>query len=563
MVHSSISAFKMKTKTGATLLTLLFIFSLVLSACSGGGAHKARTGPTRMTINGGPSGDYAVAYSPYDTTTTTPGTRSLLYETLLFTNLQKSETLPWLASSYQFSPDATTLTLSIRQGIKWSDGQSFSADDVFFTLNMLKKYPAADGNQLWSYFASVTEPDSNSVVIKLKKAYLPILYYVGNVFIVPKHVFELVGDPTKFINAHPVTTGPYLVQSFSPQLVVLKKNPNYWQADKFQVQELRFPAYNNNESVQLDLERGNIDWAGIFLNNVATSYVKRDPAHNHYWFPPSSTTLLYLNLAEAPFQQLAVRQAISLSLDRQKMVTVGESGYSTLANPTGIIVPNQQKFVAPEYNGQLLNGINDTKAEQLLQGAGYTKGSDGIYAKNGQKLSFSIIGVQGWTDEDTDEQIISDNLKAIGINLTVNLISVNDYYTKLFNGQFDMVFNGSTTGPTPYYFYAALLSSKNTAPIGQYASSNWERYQNPTTDQLLNQYAATADQAQQTTIVTQLQHIMVEQLPAIPLFYGVYFNEYSTKNFTGWPDTENAYASPAPWMNPDVAMVLMNLKPVS
>lgn len=107
-----------------------------------------------------------------------------------------------------------------------------------------------------------------------------------------------------------------------------------------------------------------------------------------------------------------------------------------------------------------------------------------------------------------------------------------------------------------------MLASINTAPIGQPATSNWERWSDPTTDTLLQQYASSADPAVQQEALAGIQKIMVEQLPTIPLIYGATWYEYSTTRFVGWPDQQHPYAVPAPYAAPDVEVVLLNLHQV-
>lgn len=126
-----------------------------------------------------------------------------------------------------------------------------------------------------------------------------------------------------------------------------------------------------------------------------------------------------------------------------------------------------------------------------------------------------------------------------------------------------MAISWTNPGPTPYYLYNSLLNSKNTAAIGKTASSNFERWSDPATDQYLSQYATTADPAIQQKAIAGLEKVMVEQLPSIPLVFGATWNEYSTSNFTGWPTADNAYASPAPFDYPDSEIVVLNLKPAA
>jgi peptide/nickel transport system substrate-binding protein len=314
--------------------------------------------------------------------------------------LQGGEITPWLAASYQFSSDAKTLTFHLQPNVQWSDGQPFSSDDVVFTLNMLKQYPVLDTNGIGNYLTSVTAPDSSTVTVTLKQPYSPILWYVGGqTYIVPKHIWSTIGDPSKYAAPSPVGTGSFTFKSFSEQLIDLVKNPKYWQASKLQITEIRFQSFKDLNSMQLALARGTVDWAQIYVPGIQQVFVQRDSAHNHTFYPPNNIVFLDLNLAKPPFNQLAVRQAISLAIDRDQIEKVGESNIATVASPTGLVLPNDQKYLAPAYANTTFT-VDTNKANQLLQSAGFTKGSDGIYAdKTGKKLSFKVTFTTGIPDK--------------------------------------------------------------------------------------------------------------------------------------------------------------------
>lgn len=554
-----------QTKTRqAVLFSLLALVLILLAACGQSGPTSGTTHKNSvLNVVPSPKGDFTNGFSPYSSNANY-GSQGLIYETLLFFNRMNSDVKPWLASSYAFSADAKTLTFHLRTAVKWSDGQAFTADDVVFTLQMLKQYPTADINGLWQYLLNVQASDSSTVVVTLKSAYTPVLWYLaGQTWIVSKHGYASAGDPTKFSDNSPVGTGPFVLKSFTPQLIDLKKNPTYWQPGKPVVDEIHYPSFNSNTSAELLLQRGDVDWTGLFTPNIQQTYISKDPAHNHYWFPNRNIVMLYLNTARAPFNQLAVRQAISSAIDREKIYKIAESGYEPISSPTGLVLPANQSNLSTTY-AQTSFALNPAKSGQLLQSAGFTRGSDGIYVdKSGKKLSFQIDVVTGWTDWVTADQIISSNLKAIGIDTRVNAISFNAYFSALQMGSFDMAISWTNPGPTPFYLYNSLLNSTNSAPVGKQASSNWERWTNPTTDKLLAQYATTTDSSLQQQALNGLQQIMVEQLPSIPLVYGATWYEYSTRNFTGWPDANNAYASPAPFDFPDAEVVTLNLQPVA
>jgi peptide/nickel transport system substrate-binding protein len=227
------------------------------------------------------------------------------------------------------------------------------------------------------------------------------------------------------------------------------------------------------------------------------------------------------------------------------------------------VLPANQSSLDAAYANTSFS-LDAAKSNQLMASAGYTKGSDGIYVgKDGKKLSFQIDVVTGWTDWVTAVQIIADNLKAVGIDAKVNSIAFNSYFSALQNGSYDMAISWTNPGPTPFYLYNSLLNSTNSAAIGKQAASNFERWMDPTTDKLLAQYATTADAATQQQALAGLEKIMVEQLPSIPLVYGATWYEYSSRNFTGWPDASNAYASPAPFDFPDAEIVALNLTPAA
>jgi peptide/nickel transport system substrate-binding protein len=560
LAHSS---GKTKIQLKTVVFSLLALFLILLAACGQGSSTTTKSTSNVLTIVPSPKGDFTNGFSPYSPSANY-GSQGMIYETLLFFNRMNSDVKPWLAQSYAFSSDAKTLTLHLRTDVKWSDGKPFTSDDVVFTLEMLKQYPTADINGLWQYLQNVQATDSSTVVVTMQAPYTPVLWYLaGQTWIVSKHEYASVGDPTKFADVNPVGTGPFVLKSFTPQLIDLKKNPNYWQPGKPAVDEIHYPSFNSNTSAELLLQRGSVDWTGLFTPNIEQTYVSKDPAHNHYWFPSRNIVMLYLNTAKAPFNQLAVRQAISNAIDRDKIYKVAESGYEPVSSPTGLVLPANQSNLDSTYASASFS-LDSTKSAQLLQSAGFTKGSDGIYAdKSGKKLSFQINVVTGWTDWVTADQIIASNLKEIGINATVNAISFNSYYSALQMGAFDMAISWTNPGPTPFYLYNSLLNSTNSAALGKQASSNFERWIDHSTDKLLDQYATTADSSLQQQAINGLQQIMVEQLPSIPLVYGATWYEYSTRNFTGWPNTNDAYASPAPFDFPDAEVVALNLKPAA
>jgi peptide/nickel transport system substrate-binding protein len=274
---------------------------------------------------------------------------------------------------------------------------------------------------------------------------------------------------------------------------------------------------------------------------------------------PTDMFTLYVNLTKYPFNLVAVRQAISAALDRQQMANQAESGYVAPASTTGLILPNQQSYFDPSL-ASTPSSSDTAKAISLLQSAGFTKGSDGIMVdKNGKKLSFGLDVVSGWTDWETMTQIIKQNLSSIGIQVNINDISFDAYAAARANAGFDMLIGGLFGGPSPFYLYNTHLNSANLSPTGY----NWGRWKDATTDQLLQQYATTTDQTVQMQAIHGIEKIYQTELPNIPLVNAASWYEYSTKNFTGWPDQSHPYAVGAAYSAPDNVVIITHLTPAS
>lgn len=543
------------------LFVVVALLVVISSLASCGSSSTSTAGKSAQFINivCSPKGSWTSNFNPFAGGANC-GAQGMMYETLLFFNREDGTTKPWLASSYKLSSDGKSVTFTLQKGVKWSDGQAFTSDDVVFTLNLLHQKPALDSGAIWKSISDVSNPDPSTVVVNFSQPSGPVLWYLaGQTYIVPKHTWSSV-DPVTYTNDNPVVTGPYTLKSFSPQIYVLGKNPHYWQPGKPSINELRYPSYASNTSADLLLSSGQVDWTGLFIADINKTFVQRDATHNHYWFPPSNVVALYLNLAKAPFDKVAVRQALSVAIDRSDISSTAESTYEPVASPTGLVLPANKSFLDPAYANTTYGAPDTAKAQQLLESAGFKKGSDGFYHDaSGKPLAFNINVVTGWTDWVTACQIMAKNFKAIGINATVNAESFNQYYSDLQTGAFQTSIHWTNPGPTPYYLYVSMLYGPNTAPLGQQAASNWSRWNDPATDQLLNQFATSTDAAAQQQAISGLEKIMVEQVPTIPLVEGATWYEYSTSHVSGWPDKDHTFAVPSPYTAPDNEVVVLNL----
>ncbi|HEX6796291.1 MAG TPA: ABC transporter substrate-binding protein [Ktedonobacterales bacterium] len=556
------SSFPRWRRNLATAVSLLLIIPALFVAACGSGT-QAKTTTHVLTALGYVGGSYTQNMSPYSPNVN-PGVDGLLYENLEFVNFINGQETPVLATSHQFSSDNKTLTFTLRQGVKWSDGQAFTANDVVFTFNMLKQYPGADGNGLWQHLASVTASDPGTVVMTFTDAAPTLLPYIEGTYIVPQHAWANAGDPTKFVNATPVGTGPMTLKSFTAQQITYAKNPKFWGASSVKVDQVNFPALNSNDAAVLKLASHQADWAGVFSPSLNTAFVAKDQTHNHVYMVPVVPVMIVPNLKNPLLAQLPVRQAISAALDRKQMSVSGEAGLEQVASPTGLM-PGQEGYLSASYNGTLptFGAASASQAEQILQQAGFTKGSDGIYKDaQGRRLSFKATVPADYSDYVADLQIAKQNLAAAGIDLELNEVSDDNYRSDRAGHNFDLLMSGGFFGATPYYYLNPLLNS--TLASGANAT-NWEQWNDPQTDQLLNQYATTSDTSVQKQAIAGLTDIMAKQLPVIPVLDAVQFFEYTTVNWTGWPTPQNPYAvgSAYPLAAGDNEQVILHLTPAS
>src|SRR5579863_5742707 len=554
---------RVKSKTTAMVFSFLVVLTMILAACGSSTQNNQASSKHILTI-ATQSYDFAQSgFNPYNGHPNA-GVLGLVYETLYFVNVNGGAFTPMLATNYSWNSDNTQLTFTIRQGVKWNDGQPFTANDVAFTFNEMKQYPAADTNGVWSYLSSVTAPDANTVLMTFQKAYPPELVTIaGHVYIIPQHVFATVGDPTKYATDHPVGTGPFTLTKYLASLAVYDKNASYWQADKVKVDEVQYPEYKDNSTLQLALPKGTIDWAGYFSPTLQTDFVNKDPKLNHLFMDAINLYSICVNQKDPVVggtAGLPVRLALSAALDRTQIAQQATAGLEPPGSVTGLVLPTAQNWLAPQF-ANLPTGADVTTAKNDLTGAGWTMGSDGYFQKNGKDLSLTLRSVDTYSDWNAAAQLIQSEAKAVGIKINNVTVAENDYYTLRADGKFDyqMMFCGMVGGPTPYYLYNQYL---NSSEIGQ-GKFNFTAWNDPATDKFLNQYASTSDQSVQMQAIQGIEQVFVQNQPFIPLWTGADYDEYTTRHFTGWPTTSDAYSSGSPNTAPDIEQVILHLTPAS
>jgi peptide/nickel transport system substrate-binding protein len=502
------------------------------------------TGKT-LVMESSPESTITQAFNPYGITDAPygMGADGLIYEPLIQFDLAAPPTYyPWLATAYAWSNGGKTITFTIRQGVKWNNGTPFTPDDVAFTFNLVKSNTAInlDGLKISSVSTS-----GNTVALTFPTAQYTNLEEIAGTAIVPKSIWSTAGSPATFADPNPVGTGPYELSSFTPQGFTLKKNPYYWQAADVQVPKVFFPVYTSNTGALSALFAGQIDWTGNFIPGLQKSFVDTAPAYHHYWEAPGGTNSLMPNLNKWPTSQLAVRQAISLAIDRTLMASEGEAGLENpVLNATGLTLPTFSAWGGPVANMTVSAHADPAAAKKVLQQAGYTLGSNGFFAKGGKTVSITIVDPAAYTDYAQVDELAAQELRAAGIDATFQGLSVDAWNSDVADGNFQLTSHWSNGGLTPYNMYEGWLDSS--LATGSAATGDYERLNNPTINADLAALAGAATTAAQTQALVPIEQFVAANLPIIPTTTASEWFEYNSQNYTGWPTQQNPYETGQP-----------------
>ena len=540
--------------------------ALAATARSGSGQDAAAARATTLVASQGPrGGEWKRAFNPFrdDTDTRWPATAGV-YEPLLVYSRATRTYQPWLATGYQWGAGNTTVRFAIRPGVLWSDGQPFSGKDVAFTFELMRRFPALDRAGVWGYLADVKSADGSSVEFAFKRAYTPGLLAIGTQPIVSEHKWKDVAQPASFDDASPVGTGPFTeVRRFEPDVYELGRNPKYWQKEKLQISAIRAPLYHTNAEILRALDAGELDWASLFVDDVEKHWTAKDPARHLYWYPDfGQTALLQVNTRKKPFDDASVRKAISMAIDRPRVMKEALNGYAPPADATGLAESQKQwKDAAATASGDWTRH-DVAQAQALLDAAGLVRGEGGVRTvPGGGPMRYDLVTVEGWSDWGVAAGILKQNLAEVGIEVTVKAQPYDAWVGALERGRFDMGLWFGERGPTPYEFYKSQMDSALVKPIGEKAVANFHRFASEDASRALRSFEASSDPAEQQRLARVLQKIYVDSAPSLPLFASPLWGVFNAGRLTGFPSRFSPYAGSSPGLHSDNLQVLVAVKP--
>jgi peptide/nickel transport system substrate-binding protein len=544
----------MRVTRGAVIAVAGVLAVAGLAACSSskassGGTTGGKPAVTVLNI-GMPNGSQTNNSNPFlgSSAGASLGYRFMIYEPLEMTNQVQPAApgKPWLATAAVWSNNYQQLVITVRDGVKWTDGQALTGDDVAYTFQLMKDKPALNGNGI--AFGDITAAGQTVTLTFPSSQYVNQTKILSQ-FIVPKHIWSTMADPTTDTVQKPIGTGPYTLTSFNAQTIVLDEvKSGYWQKLPA-VKQLRYTSYTDNDAQTTALANGAAEWSFVFIPNPKAVYQSKDQAHNLLWFPPTiSAHGLWLNTTKKPFDDASLRVAMSMVINRHDIVQQGEAGYfyPEITNITGIPTPAGASFVDPQYASKNYT-IDVAGAKALLTSKGYTYAGNTLKDPSGKAVTITLADPSGWSDYQTDLVIIKDNLAQIGITAKINKENQDAWFKDVDTGNFDAVLHWTNGGATPYDMYENIMDGALYKPVGAAGvGGNYGRFQSPDATAALKQYATASDDATRTAAMSTLEGIMVNQMPMIPLMAANAGGEFVSTHWVGWPSDANPYAPAQP-----------------
>jgi peptide/nickel transport system substrate-binding protein len=518
------------------------------SASSPGSSTGTKSGSSSvktLVMESSPESTITQAFNPFVITQAAygMGATGLIYEPLIqFDLASPPKYYPWLATSYKWGAGGKQITFTIRQGVKWSNGTAFTPADVAFTYNLVKKN--ASINLAGLKISNVTTSGQN-VTLTFPTSQYTNLENIAGVAIVPQAIWSKAGNPATFADATPVGTGPYKLGTFTPQGFTLVKNTSYWQSSLAKVQKVFFPVYTSNTGALSALFSGQIDWTGNFIPGLQKDFVDKSPSTHHFWEAAGGDESFEPNLTKWPTNQLAVRKAISLAVNRTLLGSEGEAGLENpVLNATGLTLPTFNAWSGPVKSMTVSPTSDVAGAKAVMKAAGFTMGSNGFWQKGGKTVSLSIISPSAYTDMAEVDSIAAQELKAAGIDATFQGLSVSAWNNDVADGDFNVTEHWSNGGITPYNMYEGWLDSS--LATGNAATGDFERLKDPQVDSQLASLASASTVTQQTSALVPLEKYVATNLPVIPVETASEWFEYNSQNWVGWPTQQDPYETGQP-----------------
>ncbi len=447
----------------------------------------------------------------------------------------KGEPVPYLADSWTTSSDQLTWTFTLHSGLTWSDGEPLTAEDAAWTFNLIMSDPVAatSNGSLVANFKSVTATDDTTLVIKTKQPQANMLYLsipVSGIPIVPEHIWkDHVSGLKNYRNMDmPVVGyGPFTLTGFKTnQFAEMTANKDFFLGAPH-YDKVVTNYYSNSDAQAAALTSGELDQVGGLTpaqfnamssrSNVMT-YQTQSSGWTAIEINPGAMTRSGkpLGTGNPILKDIRVRQAIALGVNRPELVKKVLDGNGIVG--AGYLPPGYPQFFWKPSSSEALD-YDPSRAEQLLDDAGYKMGSNGVrVAPDGKPLEFRL-GIH--SDDATDAAIapyLKEWMSDIGIKLTVNAMSFDQLNNNLAKGDWDILMDGWSTGPDPTYLLS--IQTCGTLPEDDGSNGNTDAFFcDKKYDKLYQQQQTQFDAEARAATIAKMQSILYAGNADLILFY--------------------------------------------
>jgi peptide/nickel transport system substrate-binding protein len=439
--------------------------------------------------------------------------RQLMFNSLVRKN-ERFEYVGELAQDIQRAPDGLSVTFQLRDGVQFHDGRPLTSADAKYTLDTLlaanvqktASFFEGTGAARQPYITRVEAPDAKTLIVRLRKPWLPLLANLVPIGIIPNGSAGQQKD-------HPLGSGPFAFVAFNlvQQTLDLKANEHYWEGAP-KVPTLRVVSLKDSSSLQAELLAGRVDCAPApsNLTSDAIATLGNNAALKAEQFPGANLAYIGFNTKIAPLNDARFRQAVAYAIDRERIIRDLLLGQAKIAHS---VLPAESWA----YSAGQTYAFDPAKAKQLLDDLGMKDpDGDGPQMRLAKPIVMKLSG--GSTSTSRNATTIQDYLKQVGIPLTLEPVEGNTLTDQQVKGEYQMIIRQFIGGNQDPIFLRDLFATSGIPPAGG-TGFNRTRYSNPELDPILESAINTADPAKAKELYAQAQAIVSRDLPLLPLWY--------------------------------------------
>jgi len=514
------------------------------------------------------------------------GLRQAMMEPIFILNYESGELMSWLGDSWEQNEAADVWTITLREGVTWSDGEVLDADDLAFTANMILENEGLYlTGGITSSVASVEKIDDLTVQFNLNGSNPRFIIDnlagkngFSQLYIVPEHIWA-DQDPTTFTNydpeqGWPVFSGAYLVDTATEAEFVYVRNDAWWGAESGWMdlpapERLIWTAYGSEDTRVSAISNDELDSVNdISLGSFFVLQSNNPNAQAYYsdlpyaWPDPCARNIEF-NTTVAPWDDAEMRLALNAAINRDEIVAIAYEGGTQASS-----------FIYPEYSGMesylgllaendlAINAYDPDAARATFEAKGYTLNGD-YYEKDGEQLAINIQTPDILAENQAIADVVVAQWQAVGVNATWGNVAYGTFWDNFFTGNFEARSGWQTCGSVNEPWDSLdTLSNRHVVEVGERAGRNAWRWDNQEYSDLVAEIGVLplGDEAIDPLFV-EAAGIFLSELPVIPVTQAKKLIPFNTTYWTNWPTAENNYIQPAAWWQ-STHVIIHNLEPV-